>query len=442
MSIRHEHGCASEGAPASADIEKCTEASIRCAENESVSFTVKICNINEILKSYGAVSAARVARAVCSVISRLEVGGVPELGADHSICLTLPRARLADAGSLSDACRGWSRRVCRSVALVPFWTEWGVVHVWLAAEWSALVDGVEARGADGMSGFSGDAVTDPGEGASRYRRDMAVASKLLCMLARAGEDGLGGGALRIAWRPVVARASCEVLYYQSTVRLEEAVADAWLARNVLAAVERIGFRGIIDEIVVGATVAELEAEASVVLSASISSVGVVGSAWWAQLTRRLERAPAIAARLVLEVGEGTALARSAEVGRFCEEARRLGCRVAITDFGAGYASVRQLVAIAPDIVKIDRGFVRRSTTSPHDREVLTGLRQLAAAVARIVVADGVDTLAQAKLSEELGLVWQQGHFWGRASTCRPWWGGARVGAVRSRDACCLNVRAT
>ena len=157
-------------------------------------------------------------------------------------------------------------------------------------------------------------------------------------------------------------------------------------------------------------------------AAGVSSVGVIGSAWWARLVRRLDQAPGLAARLVLDISEASALARSGEVGRFCEEARRLGCQIAISDYGAGYASARQLVTIAPDIVKIDCGFVRRSTTSVRDRAVLAGLQQLAAAVARIVVADGVDTFAHARLTDELGLVWQQGYFWGGASAFRPWCG--------------------
>ncbi|WP_084584663.1 EAL domain-containing protein [Sphingomonas azotifigens] len=420
MSIGVKQGCACDVATISASLGEFSVPYTACAEIVNVSFTISICNIDDILKAYGVVSADRVAQAVSSVIFRLNGSGAAAVAAGHQIQVTFPQDRLPEADSLAQACEAWIRHVCRSVALIPFWTEWGVVHVWLSAQWSAQVNGVEECGGDGLLGFSGDSVPDPGEGAARYRRDMAVASKLLCVLARAGAGGLDGGALRIVWQPVVARASCEVLYYQSTVRFEEAIGDPWLARNALAVVERVGFGGIIDEIVVEATVAELQADPTVMLSASISSVGVVCSSWWARLARRLEQEPEIAARLVLEISETAALARSAEVGRFCDKARRLGCKIAISDFGAGFASVRQLVAIGPDIVKIDCGFVRRSMTSPRDRAVLAGLRQLAAAVARIVVADGVDTFAHAQLTDELGLAWQQGHFWGSASTCRPW----------------------
>lgn len=432
MSVKNEGGCTCAATAKSIPMPSFMAIDRGCAGKDNVSFTIKIGNIGDILKAYGVVSAVRVVQAVSSVISRLDGRGTVEVVDGHQLLVSFSRDRLADGVDLRDVCEGWLRHVCRSVALVPFWTEWGVVHVWLSGRWSATDADGEAVGSDWLFSFAEESAVEPGEGAARYRRDMVVASKLLCALARAEGGGLDGGALRIVWRPVVERASCEVLYYQATVRFEEAVGDPWLARNALAVVERIGFGGIIDEIVVRATVAELEGDPDVVLSAAVSSVGVVRSAWWASLAGRLERRPEIAARLVLEISESAALARSIEVGRFCNEARRLGCRVAISDFGAGFASVRQLVTITPDIVKIDCGFVRRSTTSSRDREILAGLRHLAGAIAAIVVADGVDTFAQAQLADELGLAWQQGHFWGNASTCRPWC-GARP-SVQSRPA--------
>lgn len=426
MFIKRVEGCASGNATSSTSLRSFGADRKKCAEDAYISFTIKIGNIDDILKCYGAVSVDRIVQAVASVISRLDSRVGVDIAADHQLDVALPREQFAEDVPLAAACEAWLCQVARSVALIPFWTEWGVVHVWLSGRWSAQTGGATA-GSDWLLAFSGDPVAAPEAATARYRRDMVLASKLLCPLAGAEAGAMDGGALRIAWRPVIARASGEVLYYQSTVRFEEALGDPWLARNALAVVERIGFGAILDEIVLRETVAALEADSRVVLSASIASVGVVGSPWWRLLAARLEQRPDIAARLVLEICEAAPLAKSAEMGRFCDEARRLGCRIAISGFGAGFASVRQLAAVGPDIVKLDCGFVRRSTTSPRDRAILAGLGQLAAAVASIVVADGVDTFAQAQLADELGLAWQQGHFWGGVSTCRPWC-GARASA--------------
>lgn len=437
MSIELIAGCTGKLALDTDELPKFSLKSQGLSDSINVLFTIAICNSENVLKSYGADALQQVLHAVSSVVSRLDGVGVAEIGADRRIRVSFPRERFDGGAALAVACEDWLRLVCRSVPLIPFWTHRGVVHVWLSGRWSVSAgDGeaeAEASGSSWLFDFSAGVSVASEEAATRYRRDMALASRLLCAVADVEGRGLKGGALRIVWRPVLARRSSEVLYYESVALFEEAAGDLRLARNTPALVERLGFGAILDEIVVAATVAELEADPSIVLSASISSVVGARDWWWGRFAARLARSPDVAARLVLEIGEATALAAGDEVRRFCGEARSLGCRIAIGGFGAGFASVRQLVTIAPDVVRIDRGFVRRSTTSSRDRAVLAGLGQLAAAIAAIVVADGVDTVAQAQLADEIGLAWQQGHFWGGASLSRPW-RGARAQAAAAAAA--------
>jgi EAL domain-containing protein (putative c-di-GMP-specific phosphodiesterase class I) len=395
-----------------------------------VRIELKIGNGGDILRSCGNIGLRRIAQAIRSVIAQLADGAVAIEVSDRGyLSLRLPQVRFPDDVPLAVACEEWIRLVCRSVPLIPIWTEWGVLHVWLSGRWSIeSADGGRVDGSDWLFEFPGDSVVDSEQSAERYRRDMAAASKVLGALGAADGAGPMVETLRIVWRPVVANGSDGVLYYQSVARFDEGRGEPRLPWNELAAVERIGFGDLIDENVVNAVVTELEADPSVVLSARISSLGAISGWWWGRVVARLEGRPELAARLVLEISEAAALAKGAEVGHFCAEARRLGCRIAIGDFGAGFASVRQLVTIVPDIVKIDGGFVRRASASSRDRAILAGLAQLAAAVAPVVVAEGADTLAHARLAAEVGLGWQQGHFWGSPSICRPW-RGVRASAV-------------
>ncbi len=383
-------------------------------------FTLSLGNSDAISCAFGPSSMQQVVAAMCAILQRLGEGRANVLAEEGGRRISVTfleapgEARAQPAGAGED----WIRLVCRSIPLIPIWTDQGVVHVRLSCR----------TGRDDGAGPAGGMDFAPGIGAvplpnaARYRRDMALASPLLCQLAGADGAASSGGSLRTLWRPVVSRGSGEILYYQSLSEGDADGPDPHRAREGLAAIERIGFGDLLDEIAVNAAIAELDAEPQLVLSAAISSVGVVRSWWWQQLAARLERRPDLAVRLILEVSEGAAMVKQAELVGFCNEVRRLGCTIAIAAFGAGFASVRQLVTIAPDIVKIDSGFIRRSTTSPRDAAILARLAQLAAAVGATVVADGIDTGAQADLAAELGLDWQQGHFWGAASACRPWRG--------------------
>lgn len=224
-------------------------------------------------------------------------------------------------------------------------------------------------------------------------------------------------AVRVAWRPVVAADGDDVLYYQSLARFDT---QPTVTGDRLDG--RRGYEAAIDEHLVTTAIDELERQSGIVLSAPVTSIVSAESCWWNDVSERLRARPDCATRLVLEFGEGAPAADDAALLRFCALVRECGCRIAIGEFGNGFSSVRQLVAIAPDIVKLDRGFVRRAASCARNREILAGLTHLARAVGATVVADGVDTPAQARLAEELGLRWQLGHLWGEGSSYRPWKG--------------------
>ena len=75
--------------------------------------------------------------------------------------------------------------------------------------------------------------------------------------------------------------------------------------------------------------------------------------WWDEIKERLRCAPDLARRLVVEITETAAIPDISDAARLVSDLRRVGCRVAIDDLDAGFASVRQLLALAPDIVKIE-----------------------------------------------------------------------------------------
>ena len=90
----------------------------------------------------------------------------------------------------------------------------------------------------------------------------------------------------------------------------------------------------------------------------------------------------------------------------------LGVRIAIDDFGTGYSSLAVLRRLPFDTLKIDRSLVPDFTTDAYD-PVVAAVVGLGHAMGLAVVAEGVETLAQAEGLRLLGCPLAQGHLYGR-----------------------------
>ena len=96
-----------------------------------------------------------------------------------------------------------------------------------------------------------------------------------------------------------------------------------------------------------------------------------------------------------------------------EALRALGCRIAIDDFGTGYSSLNYLVRLPVDRLKIDRSFVAMLEQSPETVTLVANTIGLAHALGLDVVAEGVETEAQAAHLRGLGCEVLQGYLLGR-----------------------------
>jgi diguanylate cyclase (GGDEF)-like protein len=121
-------------------------------------------------------------------------------------------------------------------------------------------------------------------------------------------------------------------------------------------------------------------------------------------------------RLVLELTESAVL-RGGLVSRALHQLDAMGIKLALDDFGTGESSLSLLTAFPAAIVKLDRSFVDGIEIDDPDcvarQAVARAVIQLARALGRDTVAEGIENQAQADRLRELGYIHGQGYHLGR-----------------------------
>ena len=83
------------------------------------------------------------------------------------------------------------------------------------------------------------------------------------------------------------------------------------------------------------------------------------------------------------------------------------------DLGSGYAGFRHLVALSPDIIKLDICLVRGIHRSRSQRALAAAIVAFASDVGATVIAEGVEQPEELAVMQDLGVPWAQGYLLGR-----------------------------
>lgn len=222
------------------------------------------------------------------------------------------------------------------------------------------------------------------------------------------------------------------VHYQPIVRLENRVTVAVEAlarwshprvgevcpRIFVEIAEQLGLVGVLDNFVLARACAGAEAlEAAygreVDVHVNVSAGRLSDASLDAVVAEALEWAPLRPGRLVLEITETAQIADPRAALRVAERIRARGVRLALDDFAAGFNWFRRLHDLPIDILKLDASITHVESDPQHAALFCKALLTLCRELDMRIVAEGVESEAQALALEQLGCDVGQGYLLGR-----------------------------
>jgi EAL domain-containing protein (putative c-di-GMP-specific phosphodiesterase class I) len=122
--------------------------------------------------------------------------------------------------------------------------------------------------------------------------------------------------------------------------------------------------------------------------------------------------------LELEVNEAVLTQNMDKTVRILAHLKQIGVRIAIDNFGVGYASISKLKHLQIDTVKIDRSFIRDIVDPAMDNQRADAIIAMGRSLNLTVVAQGVETEQQADFLRQHACDEMQGFFFSKPMAVR------------------------
>lgn len=118
-------------------------------------------------------------------------------------------------------------------------------------------------------------------------------------------------------------------------------------------------------------------------------------------------------QVVVEVTEQTIVENYSDLRNVLGPLRDRGLRIAVDDAGAGYASLRHIVELQPDFIKIDRSLVHGVADDEVRKVAIEAFVLLSRSLGITIIAEGIEQPREMLVLRSLGVQAAQGYLFGR-----------------------------
>ncbi len=256
-----------------------------------------------------------------------------------------------------------------------------------------------------------------------FEEPMREASTTQSQLMRAMRASDYDAEFRLEYQPVVSTDQTELFFLEALLRWDHPTLGSVSPGDFIPLAERTGEIKPLGNWVFRRACTQLlewknePALAEATISCNVSAHQFDDKEFLNELRSAIDDRGIDPSRIIIEVTE-SALS-GPHVSEHLEEIRGLGYRVAVDDFGAGYANLAQLVSMPFDILKVDSGLVRNlESTGPQEVNavhILMAIGAIASTRGTPVVCEGIETEEQRQTLVDAKISHLQGWLYARST---------------------------
>ena len=176
-------------------------------------------------------------------------------------------------------------------------------------------------------------------------------------------------------------------------------ASRWALREACSALKRIESR--------------IGREENLYMSVNFSSADFASENFLDHVYTILSETDVQARHVKLEITERLLIQQPDNAKESLELCRKAGMSIAIDDFGTGYSSLSYLYYFPIDTLKIDQSFIRAMSRESKSHELVKSIIDLGKNMNMSVIAEGVETIEEARMIQALGCDSVQGYYFAR-----------------------------
>lgn len=214
--------------------------------------------------------------------------------------------------------------------------------------------------------------------------------------------------LELHYQPVFPAKGGAAISHEALVRWQHPVRGRMAPSTFIPIAEQSDLIDKLGEWVLRRAVADLDRLGTPTIGINVSAVQLRRSEFAEHFAAILAECGVAGHRVIVEVTETLQLQTGAVELRNINALRELGVRVAIDDFGSGFASLEYLRGFPFDIIKIDRSYVANLPGNKVDGLIVAAVCKIARSLKVEVVAEGVETEEQRAFLVQCGCTALQG----------------------------------